>query len=118
MPHIRFPPSLRNVEDRRHGRGIDVSHEAVRYWWSRFGPVFAAGNGPNACVPGRKGAGNWTRVFVQIEGHTLSLACRRLSTAVGAAGRFRRTYGGAPQGHLPFLVFGRGQDKKAQILVP
>jgi len=34
--------SLRNVEDLLHERGIDVSHEAVRYWWHRFGPMFAA----------------------------------------------------------------------------
>jgi hypothetical protein len=23
-------------------RGIDVSHETVRFWWNRFGPLFAA----------------------------------------------------------------------------
>jgi putative transposase len=22
-------------------RGIDLSHETVRYWWNRFGPLFA-----------------------------------------------------------------------------
>lgn len=42
MLYIRFPLSLRNVEDLLHERGIDVSHEAVRYWWNRFGPIFAA----------------------------------------------------------------------------
>ncbi|WP_209504914.1 MULTISPECIES: IS6 family transposase [unclassified Ruegeria] len=42
MLYIRFPLSLRNVEDMLHERGIDVSHETVRYWWNRFGPVFAA----------------------------------------------------------------------------
>ena len=42
MLYVRFPLSLRNVEDLLHERGIDVSHEAVRYWWHRFGPVFAA----------------------------------------------------------------------------
>ena len=42
MMYVRFPLSLRNVEDLLHERGIDVSHEAVRYWWNRFGPVFAA----------------------------------------------------------------------------
>lgn len=42
MLYIRFPLSLRNVEDLLHERGIDVSHEAVRYWWHRFGPMFAA----------------------------------------------------------------------------
>ena len=33
---------LRNVEDLLHERGIDVSHEAVRFWWHKFGPMFAA----------------------------------------------------------------------------
>ena len=42
MMYVRFPLSLRNVEDLLHERGIDVSHEAVRYWWHRFGPQFAA----------------------------------------------------------------------------
>ncbi|WP_108861414.1 IS6 family transposase [Ruegeria sp. Alg231-54] len=42
MLYIRFPLSLRNVEDLLDERGIDVSHETVRYWWNRFGPVFAA----------------------------------------------------------------------------
>ena len=39
--YIRFPPSLRNVEDLLHERGIDISHETVRYWWNRFGPLMA-----------------------------------------------------------------------------
>ena len=42
MMYVRFPLSLRNVEDLLHERGIDVSHEAVRFWWHRFGPLFAA----------------------------------------------------------------------------
>lgn len=42
MLYIHFPLSLRNVEDLLHERGIDVSHETVRYWRNRFGPVFAA----------------------------------------------------------------------------
>jgi putative transposase len=37
----RFPLSLRNVEDLLHERGIDISHETVRFWWNRFCPVFA-----------------------------------------------------------------------------
>ncbi|WP_281843796.1 IS6 family transposase [Sinisalibacter aestuarii] len=40
--YVRFPLSLRNVEDLLHERGIDVSHEAIRYWWHRFGPMFAS----------------------------------------------------------------------------
>lgn len=42
MMYIRFPLSLRNVEDLLHERGIDISHETVRFWWHRFGPMFAA----------------------------------------------------------------------------
>lgn len=40
MLYIRFPLSLRNVEDLLHERGIDISHETVRFWWNRFGPMF------------------------------------------------------------------------------
>ncbi len=25
-----------------HERGIEISHETVRFWWDRFGPLFAA----------------------------------------------------------------------------
>jgi len=42
MMYVRFPLSLRNVEDLLHERGIDLSHETVRFWWNRFGPMFAA----------------------------------------------------------------------------
>ena len=31
MLYVRFPLSLRNVEDLLHERGIDISHETVRY---------------------------------------------------------------------------------------
>jgi len=42
MLYVRFPLSLRNVEDLLHERGVDISHETVRYWWHRFGPMFAS----------------------------------------------------------------------------
>jgi len=42
MMYVRFPLSLRNVEDLLHERGIDVSHETIRFWWNRFGPMFAS----------------------------------------------------------------------------
>ncbi len=42
MMYVRFPLSLRNVEDLLHERGIDISHETIRAWWNRFGPIFAA----------------------------------------------------------------------------
>ena len=41
MLYVRFPLSLRNVEDLLFERGIDVCHETVRLWWNRFGPLFA-----------------------------------------------------------------------------
>ena len=37
MLYVRFPLSLRNVEDLLHERGGDVNYESVRYWWHRFG---------------------------------------------------------------------------------
>ncbi len=42
MMYIRFPLSLRQVEDLLFERGIDICHETVRFWWNRFGPRFAA----------------------------------------------------------------------------
>ena len=39
---VRYPRSLRNVDDPLAERGIDISHETVRFWWNRFGPIFAA----------------------------------------------------------------------------
>ena len=42
MMYVKFPLSLRNVEDLLFERGIDISYETVRFWWNRFGPMFAA----------------------------------------------------------------------------
>ena len=42
MMYIRYPLSPRQVEDLLFERGIDIRHETVRFWWNRFGPVFAA----------------------------------------------------------------------------
>ena len=42
MMYVRYPLSLRNVEDFLAERGIDISHETVRFWWNRFGPMSAA----------------------------------------------------------------------------
>src|SRR6056300_769229 len=41
MLYVRFPLSLRNVEDLLHERGIEISHETVRFWWNRFRPLSA-----------------------------------------------------------------------------
>jgi putative transposase len=42
MMYVKHPLSLRDVEDLLSERGIDISHETVRFWWNRFGPMFAA----------------------------------------------------------------------------
>jgi putative transposase len=36
MLYIRYPLSLRQVEDILFERGIDICHETVRFWWNRF----------------------------------------------------------------------------------
>ena len=36
MMYVRFPLSLRNVEDLLFERGINICHETVRMWWNRF----------------------------------------------------------------------------------
>ena len=42
MMYVRFPLSLRNVEDLLAQHGYDISYETVRFWWNRFGPMFAS----------------------------------------------------------------------------
>ncbi len=42
MMYARFPLSIQNVEGLLHERVIDVSHESIRYWLNRFGPLFAS----------------------------------------------------------------------------
>ncbi len=42
MMYIRYPLSPRQVEDLLFERGIDIRHETVRVWWTRFRPMLAA----------------------------------------------------------------------------
>jgi putative transposase len=42
MMYVRYPLSLRQVEDLLIERGMDICDETVRFWWNRFGRVFAA----------------------------------------------------------------------------
>ncbi|MGH1483505.1 MAG: IS6 family transposase, partial [Geminicoccales bacterium] len=42
MMVVRFALSMRNIEDLRHERGIDVCHESIGRWLDRFGPFFTA----------------------------------------------------------------------------
>ena len=83
MMYVRFPLSLRNVEDLLHERGIDVSYESVRFWWHRFGPIFAAEIRRNR-VQQLRAYSNWQwhldEVFVKINGKTI---VGRIDSAMG-----------------------------------
>ena len=70
MMYVRCPLSLRNVEDLLHERGIEVSHETVRYWWRRFGPMFAAEIRRRRVGGMRSSRWRWhlDEVFVKING--------------------------------------------------
>ena len=56
MMYVRYPLSLRNVEDLLFERAIDICHETVRLWWNRFGagsqfdPVTASGSNLTAVL--------------------------------------------------------------------
>lgn len=73
MMYVRFPLSLRNVEDLLFERGIDICHETVRLWWNRFGPLFAA-DIRRQRVSRMRGFRHWRwhldEVFVKINGET------------------------------------------------
>ena len=71
--YVRYPLSLRNVEDLLHERGIDISHETVRFWWNRFGPIFAAEirkKRVHQCRAYSKLQWHLDEVFVRINGET------------------------------------------------
>ncbi len=70
MMYIRYPLSLRQVEDILFERGIDICYETVRYGWNRFGPLFAAEIWKRRIHHGSYS--NWRRhldeVFVRVNG--------------------------------------------------
>jgi len=71
--YVRFPLSLRNVEELLHERGVDICHETVRYWWNRFGLIFAKEIRKKRLHPNPNHS-NWKwhldEVFVKINGET------------------------------------------------
>ena len=73
MLYVRFPLSLRKVEDLLRERGIDVSHETIRFWWNRFGPMFAS-DIRRKRVDRMRSYSNWKwhldEMFVKINGET------------------------------------------------
>ena len=72
MMYIRYPLSLRQVEDILFERGIDICHETVRFWWNRFGPMFAAEIRKHRVQNHSYSHWRWhlDEVFVRINGET------------------------------------------------
>src|SRR5476649_375952 len=71
LMYVKYPLSLRNVEDLLAEREFDISHETVRQWWNRFGPMFAAQIRKKR-IQARRGMPEWRwhldEVFVKING--------------------------------------------------
>ena len=70
MMFVRFPLSLRNVEDLLHERGIDITHETVRFWRNRFSPLFARSIRKGRVQNANSSTWTWhlDEVFVKING--------------------------------------------------
>jgi putative transposase len=72
MMYVRYPLSLRQVEDLLFERGVDIGHETVRFWWNRFGPMFAAEIRKRRVQSHSYSNWRWhlDEVFVKINGET------------------------------------------------
>ena len=72
MLYIRYPLSLRQVENMLFERDIDVCYEPVRYGWNHFGPLFAAEIRTRRVRHGSYSLWRWylDEVFVRINGKT------------------------------------------------
>ena len=102
MLYVRYPLSLRQVEDLLFERGIDIRHETVRYWWNRFGPLFAAEIRKRRID--RRNWSNWRwhldEVFVRINGET-----HYLWRAVDHEGEVLEVYATKRRDHRAALEF-------------
>jgi len=74
MMFFRYPLSLRQVEEKicYSSGGIDICHETVRFWWNRFGPVFASEIRKRRVRHSSHSRWRWhlDEVFVRITGET------------------------------------------------
>jgi putative transposase len=68
MYYVRYPLSLRNVEDILYERGIDICHETIRYWWNKLGPIIAKDLKKKKTSPPSKWRWHIDEVFVKING--------------------------------------------------
>ena len=102
MLYVRYPLSLRQVEDLLFERGIDICHETVRYWWNRFGPLFATEIRKRRID--RRNCSNWRwhldEVFVRINGET-----HYLWRAVDHEGEVLEVYATKRRDHRAALEF-------------
>lgn len=73
MYYIRFPLSLRQVEDILHERGIDICHETIRYWWNKFGTLFSKNLKKKSNNPHSNWRWHIDEVFVKINGQNYYL---------------------------------------------
>ena len=110
MMYIRFPLSLRNVEDLLHERGIDICHETIRYWWNRFGPMFALELRKKRIYP-TPNYSNWRwhvdEVFVKINGEM-----HYLWRAVDHEGEVLEAYVSKKRNKLEALAFQKKSMKR------
>ncbi len=74
MLYVRVPLPLQNVQDLLHEHGVDVSHETVRIWRRRFGPLIASEIRKRRIVGMESSRWQWHQdeMFVKING-TFSL---------------------------------------------
>jgi putative transposase len=58
------------VENLLHERGIDTCHETVRFWWNRFGPLFAGDIAKKRLRTGNFSRWRWhvDEAFVKVSG--------------------------------------------------
>ena len=64
MMYVRFPLSLRNVEDLLYERGIEISHESSGSGGIdlvRYSPLRSGKTGSIRCAHIRTGSGIWTK---------------------------------------------------------
>lgn len=73
MYYVRYPLSLRQVEDILHERGIDVCHETIRYWWNKFGALLAKDLRKKTLNQPSNWRWHIDEVFVKINGKTYYL---------------------------------------------
>jgi putative transposase len=118
MLYVRFPLSLRNVEDLLFERGIDICHETVRLWWNRFGLMFAA-DIRRQRVSWMRGFRQWRwhldELFVEINGET-----HYLWRAVDHEGQIHESYVTKKRDKSTALAFMKAASKrhgKAETIV-